>query len=337
MSDDTQVPATGALSVDQAVMAMELPKKEPEAPVEAAPVKAGETDSPAEPTAEDTTGAETQTDGEAETEQAPDAEAEQAEQQPALEPPKFWDADAKSRFGKLPREDQEYILKKEDERNAATAKALQQSTERSKAAEAEVSKLSALTAGLDKLLPQAQEAFKGRWENVDWDKVVDTYGAEQALKYRNQMENERAQLQQLEAAKQQTQAIQFQRFVAEESAKLAEVAPDLADPKQGPARKEALGKFLTGLGVPADRIPWMTAVEAALAYDAMQWRNGKQTAEKLVAAKPQPAPAKKAPAKPVGTNAPASPQHARIQALSRKSELSIDEAVELANLKGQAA
>lgn len=340
--------STGPLSIEQAVAALELPKKEPEAPTEAEPAKE-EANSPAEPTAEDTSGAETQPDGETEAEATP--EAEEKSEQPAIEPPKFWDADAKERFKALPPDVQEIIVRKEDERNAATARVMQESAEKNKVRDAEASKFQQLAATLDKQLPQAVDGLKfakdqyvAKWANVDWNAVVDQYGADQALKLKNQHDSELAwlndqsvRIQQLHAVKEEAKKADYQKFVAEEESKLAQLAPELTDPKLGNERKQALGKFLLESGVPAERIPHLTALEAAFAYDAMKWRNGQATAKKLVSATPTAAPVRKTPAKPPASSTPGSTQSARIDALSRKRELSIDEAVELANLKGNSS
>lgn len=337
--------STGPLSIDQAVAALELPRKEPEAPAEAAPAQ---TDSPAEPTAEDATGGETPTDGEA-TAETPEAEAEA--EQPGVEPPKFWDADAKERFKALPPDVQEIIVRKEDERNAATARAMQENAEKKKAYDAEASKFQQLAATLDKQLPQAVDGLKfakdqytAKWANVDWNAVVDQYGADQALKLKNQHDSElawlndqSARIQQLQAVKEEAKKADYQKFVAEEESKLAQLAPELTDPKLGNERKQALGKFLLESGVPAERIPHLTALEASFAYDAMKWRNGQATAKKLVNATPTAAPVRKTPAKPPASSTPGSTQSARIDTLSRKRELTIDEAVELATLKGNSS
>lgn len=340
--------STGPLSIDQAVAVLDLPKKEPEAPAEAAPAKE-EPNSTAEPTAEDTTGAETQTDGE-ETAETTETEAEQANQ-PAIEPPKFWDADAKERFKALPPDVQEIIVRKEDERNSATARAMQESAEKKKAFDAEASRLQQLTAGLDKQIPLAldslkfhRDAYAQKWGNVDWNAVIDQHGSDVYAKLKLQSDNElawindqAARIQQLQTAKDEASKAEFQKFVAEEETKLAHIAPELTDSKLGPERKQALGKFLLESGVPAERIQRLSALEVGFAYDAMKWRNGQATAKKLVNAAPIAAPAKKTPAKPPASSAPGSTQSARIEALSRKRELSIDEAVELATLKGNSS
>lgn len=339
--------STGPLSIDQAVAALELPRKEPEAPAEAAPAKE-EPNSPAEPTAEDTTGGETPTDGEA-TAETPEAEAEA--EQPGVEPPKFWDADAKERFKALPPDVQEIIVRKEDERNAATARAMQENAEKKKAFDAEASRLQQLTAGLDKQIPLAldalkyqRDAFNQKWGNVDWNAAVDQYGGDAVIKLQMQRDAERAwlddqaaRIQQIQSAKDEAEKSHYQKFVAEEESKLAQLAPELTDPKLGNERKQALGKFLLESGVPAERIPHLTALEASFAYDAMKWRNGQATAKKLVNATPTAAPVRKTPAKPPASSTPGSTQSARIDTLSRKRELTIDEAVELATLKGNSS
>lgn len=283
--------------------------------------------------ASDAEGAEGQTEGEAEEQEGEQGEAE-AELQP-LEAPKFWDADQKQRFAELPRDIQEYILKKEDERNVFTSRQAQEAAEKRKAADAEAQKLATLAAGLDQLLPRANKVFADRWSNVDWNAVLEQYGTEQYLKLQNQMKAEQAELTSLERAKGATEQAQYERFVQTESAKLNEMVPDFADPKQGKARKEATIKFLVDNHVPVERLKDLTALEAALAYDAMRWRNGQATAEKLKAQKKPVVPTQKTQAAKPGANArPTSPQQAKIKALQSKRSLTIDEAVELADLTG---
>ena len=337
MTTDASAPDSGPLSVDQAVaMLGELPKKEepaPEAPQ--APAQEGKTDSPAEPTAEDAQGAETQTEGE-ETAEQKEQEEEKSEL-PPIEPPKFWDAKSKERFGELPRDVQEIIAAKEADRDKFVSKTTQDAAERRNALDAQLQRIQPLTQQLDSLLPTARAMFANKWDKVDWDATLTQYGAEQTLRFRNQMEAEKQQLQALEETSKQAETIKLQQHTQAQTARLAEVAPDLADPVHGKQRLTELGKFLQANGATRDRITWLTAEEASIAYDAMRWRNGQAEAAKLVAAKTPPAPRKVTPAKPAASAPARSTNQARIDVLSRKRELSIDEAVELANLKGQAA
>ena len=323
-------PETGALSIDQAVTALDLPRKEPAAPDAPAPEPAA-ADAITDVTPQD--GGEPQQDADTEAQ----ADSGDAPDLPAIDAPKFWDAKARERFGELPRDVQEIILRKEDERTAYVSRQAQEAAQKRNAAETETARLKALNDGLDVLIPHAATMFQDRWANVDWNKVVDQYGADQALKLQNQMQAEQRQLQHLSTAKEEASRLNLTRFVQEQEAMLPTLAPDLADPKAGPARKAELGRFLVESGIPAERIPYLSATEASLAYDAMQWRNGQAKAKALInAPKNQPA-ARKTPVKPTGTGPQGSPQQNRLSALNRKRELTIDEAVELANLKGSQA
>lgn len=336
MPPDAEAADTGILTIDQAVAQMDAADKEQEkAPAEAAAAPEPETPEAA-PTAEEASEPETATDGETAEEEPEEAETPQL---PAINPPPFWDADAKTRFGELPRDLQELVLAKEAERDKATSTAMEKSAVSRKAAEAEASRIAQLNGVLDKLLPQAEQTLKSRWEGVDWNAVIDQQGAEAALKLQNQMRDEERVVQQLQVAKNEADQVQFVKFVEAETAKLPELAPDLADPKLGNERKQALGTFLISTGVPPTALRNMTANETAIAYDAMRWRNAQADAAKQAAnPKPQLKPAAQ-PQRPSikGTATPTSrnPQSARLQTLTRKSSLSIDEATELLTLQGE--
>jgi len=334
---EVEVPLSGALSIDQAVAALDRKDKPQDAPQEAAPATLKEntdnTDSSeAAPTADDTTAADTPSESEDATEEAP-AEGEQPEQ-PAIDPPQFWDAEAKKRFGELPRDVQEVILKNEQTRNAATSKAIQEQAEKRKAAEAIEQRLGQYTQALDRLIPQATQTFKNRWEGVDWNATIDQHGAEQAMKLRAQMEAEQQQVQQLMAAKQQADDYQYNKFVEAEQAKLPEYAPDLADPKEGANRRLELANWLVKTGVNPQVLKNLSALETSLAYDAMRWRNAQAKAKTLASQPKQPAaqPVRQS-VKPTATQGPRNPQSARLQELNRKKSLTTDEAVELLNLR----
>lgn len=327
------VQGSGELSLSQLVASMDgaEPEREEAAPAIETPEKETQNTEVA-PTTEESGEAETQTASEeAETEE-PDAET-----LPAIKPPPFWDAAAKERFGELPRDLQELVLAKEADRDRATSRAIQDAAEKRKAADGEASKLTHYMANLDKLIPQAVAQFRGKYDNVDWNQVIDTYGADQALKMQNDMRAEQAMIQQLYVAKEQATQVNFAKFVEAESAKLTELVPDLADPKLGLQRKAELGRFLLSAGVPADSIRNLSALETSIAYDAYQWRQAKANAKAQASAPPAKdklaAPAARQSVRPSAVPAQRNPQSARIQTLSRKPSLTIDEAVELANLK----
>ena len=337
MPPDAIAADSAFLSIDQAVANLDAAEieREDEAPADAEQPEGPNTE--AEPAAEAESEPETVT--AEETAETEDGEAEGEPEQPAIEPPRFWDAEAKKRFSELPHGLQELVLAKETERDKATAKAIEEAALKRKAADGEASRIAQFNGVLDKLLPQAEETFKSRWENVDWNAVVDQYGAEQALKLRNDFEREQGQLQQLQAAKQEAMEFQRTRYVEAEEAKLPELCPDLVDPKHGSERRVALGKFLLSQGAQPEDLRNISALATSLAYDAMRFRQAQAKAKEQAAAPRTPArqPATQARPSVRPTAAPAragSPQQARIQQLSRKPSLTVDEAVELLDLQG---
>ena len=337
MTTDTPAPESGPITIDQAVGLLDAAEKRDEAQPEAAP-EGRDTD--AEPAATDASELETVADGDnAETE---DGETEGEPEQSAIEPPRFWDAEAKERFRELPTDLQELVLAKETERDKATSRAIEEAALKRKAADGEASRSSQFNGLLDKLLPQAIETFRSRWDNVDWNAVVDQYGADQALKLKNQFESEQLQVQQLHAAKAQASQAQFGQYVQTEIAKLPEEAPDLADAKFGEQRRGELARFLvqemTKRGMDTANINRLSAWESSIAYDAMRWRQAQAKAkDQSSAPRTQPNRTATSPKPSVrATAAPGragSPQQARIQQLSRKPSLTMDEAVELLDLK----
>jgi hypothetical protein len=337
MTTDTPAPESGPITIDQAVSILDAAEKRDEAQPEAAP-EGPDTD--AEPTATDASEPETVADGD--TAEPEDGETEGEPEQSAIEPPRFWDAGAKERFRELPTDLQELVLAKETERDKATSKAIEEAALKRKAADGEASRIAQLNGVLDKLLPQVDETFRSRWENVDWNAVVDQYGADQALKLKNQYEAEKTQVQQLVAARAEASQVQFQRYVQTEMAKLPSEAPELADPKLGEQRRGELAKFLvqemTKRGMDTANINRLSAWESSIAYDAMRWRQAQAKAKDQSSA-PRTQPNRtvtppKPSVRPTATPGRAgSPQQARLQQLSRKPSLTMDEAVELLDLK----
>jgi hypothetical protein len=231
------------------------------------------------------------------------AEGEEPEL-PAIEPPRFWDAEAKKRFGELPRDIQELLSQNEDRSVKATAKSLQESAERRNAADQEVSALAALRAELDKSIGAAKTRFKSKYAVLDdypdhslyWNALIDEVGAERALKFKNEYDADQAALSHAEKNAAVAEQVELQNFTAREMAKLPELAPDLADPKTGPQRLEIIGKTLAAAGYTPKQIQWMDAFSVSVLNDALKWREANADAKakiglpKTTANKPAVAP-----------------------------------------------
>ncbi|TAL08062.1 MAG: hypothetical protein EPO02_13805 [Nitrospirae bacterium] len=329
----------GVLSIDQgAALLGGTPEKEETQPT--TPADTPETEvQDAEPAADiEASQSEDGTSDDETTETQESDETEATPQLEAIKPPQFWSAEEKEIFNKAPRELQEVFLRNEQLRVTATSKAIQEASEKRKIADAEWQKLTQYTQYLNQTLSDNAKTFADRWENVDWKGVVDQYGAEEAAKLRFTMEEERDKLQRTVAAKKQVEALQFSKFVETETAKLPELAPDLADPKQGLERRRALGSWLLEQGSPHGVTPELlsnlSAFETSIAYDAMRWRNAQAKAKELAKQpKETAAPQQRQTVRPTAAPNRGTHQSARLAFLLRKSSLTTDEGAELLNLR----
>lgn len=262
-----------------------------------------------------------------------ETEAEDADAAtPRLDPPRWWNKDAKQRFASLPPELQAVVHQQEENRERVVQKARQDAAEARKLAEAHTAEMGQRLQLLDRLAPDAAQLFAGRWANVDWSRLPDQVGAEEAFKLKAQYEKERDTMRALNAVQQAAQEESFRNFVATESEKLRTVAPELADEKEGASRKQELGRFLLAQGFAPDRIQYMSADEAAIAYDAMRWRQAQSKAQALV--KKQPAQPAKPPVKPTAAARTSQTRGADDAARRLKATGRIDDAIALLNARG---
>lgn len=320
MPPDALAADNGLLTTEQAIADLTAAETEHE---DAAPAQSEQPSQPnteAEPAAEDAIEPETVTDdADAETEDA-EAEGEKPEL-PAIEPPRFWDAEAKKRFGELPRDIQELLSQNEDRSVKATSKSLQEAAEARNAAAQEASNLSALRTQLDQHIQTAKARFKSKWENVDWNATIDQYGADQALKFKNEFEADQAAIAQAERGAAVAEQTDLKNFTAREMAKLPELAPDLVDPKTGPQRLEAMSKVLQSAGYAPAQIQRLSAFEVSLLNDALKWREANANAKAQIglpktAAKPAVVP--KPSVRPTAAPARGSTETSRLKALETR-------------------
>jgi len=326
MSTESTSPDGGAMSVEQAVEALNPSPapQEPAAPEEAA-VEAPEPQeapSEAEPEAEETPSEPDEATAEEDETVPPEPET------PAIEPPSFWDADAKAAFAALPPEQQSLIAAAATKQAKEASKAIQQAAEARKTAESQAGKVNDLAAALNDFLPRAVDVFKGKWDGIDWSAWAEQDPTE-AFKGKLQYEAEMAELQRMTSAKEQADKLAAEQFVKEEFAKLPEVAPELVDPKEGQARRTALARYLVeGEIVTRDQLANLSAKEMSIAYKAMLFDQLKAAPPKV---QPKTAPlAAKPPARPAA--APQrTPQSRSIEQLTARLAKTgdVDDAVRL--------
>jgi len=234
---------------------------------------------------------------------AGDGDGEAEELDPAAvapaEAPKYWSQEAKARFAQLPPELQAVVLQQEGPREAATAKAKADAQQVREKADKDIADAQKLATGLTEFLPQAIETFRSRWgdKEPDWVAYAQEHGADRMSVAKARFEQQRDLLTRTAQAAQEAGAVAHRAFLEQESVKLAELAPDLADPKEGPARRRAVGQYLVDSGIPQDALANISAAELTLAHKAMLWD---QAQAKAKTPTPKPALGKPA-AKPALT------------------------------------
>lgn len=314
---ESATPESGALSVDQAIAKLApepVEQAAPEAPVEAAAEPEeieGEASAPEDSNAEP----EEQAEGETEAEAEPEAVA------PA-DPPKYWSHEAKAKFAELPPELQAVVLAQEGPREEATAKAKADAAEQSRVATTEMQKVAELAEGLAERLPQWIARFEDQWgaQAPDWVAFGQEHGAEAMTMAKTQYEADRQKLSDAAAETAKAQALAQEAFFKAEHAKLAEIAPDLANPETGPAKRSEVSQYLVKQGVAPSSIEMISAVEMNLAHKAMLWDQAQAAIKARPKATPA-APAATSPVRPAAALAQSSPQRSALSAAQARFNL----------------
>lgn len=333
-ADDEAGGGSGSLSIEEAVQRLNS-ADEPEAP-EGDAGGAVETQDPegaasAPEEAED--GAETPAAEDDETEAEPGAVA------PA-EPPKYWSKEAKAKFAALDPEMQAVVLAQEGPREEYAAKARAEAAQERAARIQRDQETTALAEGLNSFLPKAVEVFKDRWGDTppDWDAIADQYGTEAMVRQKVRYDADRELLAQTARATQEADAKARQVYIQAEAAKLAEMAPELVDPKDGAARRKDVVQYLLDANIPKAAIDDISAVELSMAHKAMLWDRAQAKAK---AATPSPTPRPGAGAKaPLtrggATQGPADPKAKQIHGAKSRfgKSRSVADAVALLNSLG---
>ena len=270
---------------------------------------------------------------------------------PAIDPPKFWDAEGKESFAKLAPKEQQAVLKYEEQRTRAVAKAMQESAEVRKSYEANQQRLLETASRIEEQYIDPAMARMKEWDTYfasdDADELAQTNPAEY-LRLQNAARREKRELDEAVAAKTMAERTAFAEFVAEQRKLLPELIPELADPKEGPKRQAELFSYLRDEhGFPPDRLSGLSAKEAEIAWKAKQfdsvkdfsalirdaeaYRRSMKLAQKAPAPKPKLQAGPSAPA--AGQGQRLSSSEARFKTLSSKSSISAAEHTEFLLLK----
>lgn len=282
------------------------------------------------------------TEGETAPEEAPpsgeSAEAiDPAEEQlPPIEPPRSWTSEEKERFKSLPRETQEYLANREQQRDREVRARQNEAAELRKAFEAERTQLEQARQQYEAALPALMQAVAdqqaGEFADIKTVADVERLAREdwpRYVLYDAHLKKVSAIQQEMRAA-QERQAQEFQskwnEFAKRQDELFLERVPEFADKDKASKIAQASIDVLKDLGFADDELAAAWHGQASLSLrdhrvqllirDAVKLREA-QSAAKLVAAKPKP---------PVPVQRPGAAQSsgaaddARIQALTQQLE-----------------
>lgn len=324
----------GALSLDAAINLLAV-EKEPEDQAEA---KAPE---PAQPEAK------AQEPAPEEPEIEPDAEIDvdellaeneepEAPKEPEIPPPVSWSKEDAATWASLTPEVRAVVAKREADRDRAVSLAMQEKA-------AAVKELQEISSELQEWAPKALQMFQDRWEGAtpEWWAQLAQQDPQQYWTLKAQFDAEREQAGKLQAEAARTQEAAHRAFLAEEAKRLAEVAPELVDPKMGETRRKAVAEFLVQNGIEPDALRYASAAElkiASLALDGVKWREAQAKARAKASEAPKQQPAPTRPARPIAPATSGIPSKGReLQGLEARLTKtgSLDAAVDLLMARGQ--
>lgn len=219
--------------------------------------------------------------------------------EPPIEPPRSWTKEARERFASLPRETQEYLASREQERDVATRRSQNEAAEQRKALEAERSKVEQARVQYETALPQVMATLEQqqveqfgdiktyadveKLAREDWPRYV-LWDAQQ-----KRIAGTRAQLAATSERQAQEKQTKFAEFAKRESELFAEKVPEAADPEKFGKLKDAALTTLRDLGFSDEELGkmWRGDMELSLHDHRLQLllRDGVQFRAARTAAK----------------------------------------------------
>lgn len=269
-----------------------------------------------------------------ETDPAEASEANEPAEEPPIDPPRSWTQAEKERFQSLPRETQEYLSHREQERETALRRSQNELAEQRKAINAEREAAEKARqqyeAQLPSLLKELESVHQAQFGDIKTMDDVVKLQAEDPFRFQawqvHQMRLQAAKQEAEKAEGQKAQAKQNERaqYEASQNKILVELVPEMADPKKASELRERAVKMLTDdLGLTNDQLSqWMqddtghqilsNASIQKLIADGLKYRDI-LNAPKAVAAKDIPPVVRPGVARPAGAA-----DAENIQALERK-------------------
>jgi len=170
-------------------------------------------------------------------------EAEPTEDEPEspIEPPTSWSAEERDRFAQLPREMQEYISTREQQRDSEIRRGQNEVAERLKALEPEAQAMQQARAQYEQALPMLLQSLQstGEFADIKSQDDVDRLAKEDWPRYiqwdahQKKVQAVHQEMMAAQQRQQQEHAQHWQQYAAEQDRLFAEKVPDITDPEKG--------------------------------------------------------------------------------------------------------
>jgi hypothetical protein len=237
-------------------------------------------------------------------EEEPEDEGQQAV---ALEAPQWWDAEAKAAFNDIPntpaardyaRKIQQYVAEAEAKRETVTQKVKADAAQAQQAANQQLETMKAVTARLEKATPGEIEQFQRDYGDIEWSKMPQwaQENPAAAASFFATYNARKANIESLIQAQAAATKAASDAFASEQSARLREIAPDLA---QNHDTLVALGEYALNTGIGAEALNMASADELVILNKARLWDEAQAKAAAAAKAPKNPTPPPKT-VKPVG-------------------------------------
>lgn len=233
---------------------------------------------------------------------------EQGDAEPAedhlspIEPPRSWTKDEKDRFQSLPRETQQYIAQREQERERAIRQSQNEAAEIRKRAEAEFVEYARqrqqIEARLPELMSTLQAAQAGQFADIRTTQDVQRLATEDPLRYlqwtahQQQVAAVQNEYRQIQERQVQEFRKQWDDFATREDRIAVERIPELSDPQQRGKVQQSARDLLGDLGFTESEIASAWNGQSGLSprdhrfqmlvMDAIRYREGKANARRAL-------------------------------------------------------
>lgn len=227
---------------------------------------------------------------------------------PPIEPPRSWTKEEKEEFATYPREAQEKIARREQERERSIRQSQNEAAEQRKAIEAERQQAERVRqdyeAKLPALLQTLQETQAGKFADIKTQADVVKLAQDDPFRYAEWDAHQKqiAAIHYEVSASQERQANEWRdrwvKFAEREDQLTSERIPELADPVKKAKVQEGAISYLKEIGFQESELSSAWNGQASLSLrdhrlqgmirDAVKYREGQAAAKKAIAVKPLP-------------------------------------------------